>query len=95
MRSNMRLSTTTAGASERVQRWSSCHLLSSGVSLIYALMEFSRFVYCYNILAGATREASRYAMVHGSKSGAPATASDIQAQVERWGIGLECFRADR
>ena len=27
-------------------------------------------------------------MVHGSKSGAPATASDIQAQVERWGIGL-------
>ena len=57
-------------------------------TVIYALMEFSRFVYCYNVLAGATREASRYAMVHGSKSGAPATPSDIQAQVERWGIGL-------
>ena len=57
-------------------------------SLIYAVMEFSRVVYSYNILAGATREASRYAMVHGSKSGSAATASDIQAQVERWAIGL-------
>jgi Flp pilus assembly protein TadG len=56
---------------------------------IYALMEFSRFVYCYNILAGATREASRYAMVHGSKSGSPAANSDIQAQVARWAIGLD------
>lgn len=58
-------------------------------SLIYALMEFSRVVYCYNILAGATREASRYAIVHGSKSGSVATASDIQAQVARWAIGLD------
>ena len=58
-------------------------------SLIYGIFEFSRVVYSYTVLAGATREASRYAVVHGSQSGSPATNSDIRAQVERWGIGLD------
>ena len=42
-----------------------CFLLVFG--LVYAIFEFGRVVYSYNVLAGATREASRYAMVHGAK----------------------------
>jgi Flp pilus assembly protein TadG len=59
------------------------------LSLIYGLMEFSRVIYSYNVLAGATREGSRYAIVHGSRSGAVATSSDVQAQVARWAVGLD------
>jgi Flp pilus assembly protein TadG len=77
--------TTQKGAA--MVELSLCFLLI--FTLVYGLMEFSRVVYSYNILAGATREASRYAMVHGSKSGSVATASDIQTQVSRWAIGLD------
>jgi hypothetical protein len=52
-------------------------------------MEFGRLVASYNILAGATREATRYAAVHGSASGSPATSSDIQDLVRKWAIGLD------
>ncbi|MBI1897393.1 MAG: pilus assembly protein [Acidobacteria bacterium] len=58
-------------------------------SFLYAIMEFGRIVSSYNILAGATREGARYAMVRGSDSGAPASTSDIAAVVKRWAIGLD------
>ena len=58
-------------------------------TIVYAIMEFGRVVACYNILAGATREGARYAMVHGSASGAAASASDIQDVVRQWSIGLD------
>ena len=64
-----------------------CFLLVFG--FIYAVFEFGRVVYSYNVLAGATREASRYAMVHGSNSGSQATSDDISAKVKRWAIGLD------
>jgi Flp pilus assembly protein TadG len=48
-------------------------------TFIISIMEFGRIVSAYNILAGATREASRYATVHGSASGSPATDTDIQS----------------
>jgi Flp pilus assembly protein TadG len=63
-----------------------CFLLVFG--LIYAIFEFGRVVYSYNVLAGATREASRYAMVHGSQSGSAATTDQIRAVVTRWAVGL-------
>jgi Flp pilus assembly protein TadG len=63
-----------------------CFLVFLGA--IYGVMEFSRIVYSYTVLAGATREATRYAIVHGSRSGAPATEADIETQVRRWAIGL-------
>jgi Flp pilus assembly protein TadG len=56
---------------------------------VLAIMEFGRIVASYNILAGATREATRYATVHGSASGSPATSSDLQNVVRRWAIGLD------
>jgi Flp pilus assembly protein TadG len=58
-------------------------------TFLYATMEFGRIVASYDILAGATREATRYAIVHGSASGSPASASDIQNIVRRWAIGLD------
>jgi Flp pilus assembly protein TadG len=63
-----------------------CFLLMFG--LLYGVMEFSRIVYSRTVLAGATREASRYAMVHGSRSASPATNEAIRAQVLRWSFGL-------
>jgi Flp pilus assembly protein TadG len=55
---------------------------------IYAIMEFGLFVYSYNVVAGATREGARYAIVHGSRSGAVASEADIRAQILRWCVGL-------
>ena len=55
---------------------------------MYAIMEFGRIIYLYNSLAGATREAARYAIVHGSRSGSPATNVDIKNRVLHWGIGF-------
>ena len=57
-------------------------------SLFCAVMEFSRIVYARTVLAGATREASRYAMVHGSRSGSPASDATIRAKVVRWASTL-------
>ena len=58
------------------------------LGLIFAVVEFGRAVYAYNVLAAATREATRYAIVHGSGSSSPATQEDIRTRVIRWGIGL-------
>lgn len=58
-------------------------------SVVYAVMEFGRIIASYNILAGATREATRYATVHGSFSGSPASSSDIQDVARKWAIGLD------
>jgi len=58
------------------------------LSFLYGTMEFGRVISSYNILAGATREGSRYAVVHGSASGSAASSSDIQDVVRRWSVGL-------
>jgi Flp pilus assembly protein TadG len=58
------------------------------LGLVFAVIEFGRAVYSYNVLAAATREATRYAIVHGSGSSSPATEADIKARVRKWAIGL-------
>jgi Flp pilus assembly protein TadG len=58
-------------------------------TVVFAVMEFGRAVAFYNILAGATKEGARYAMTHGSASGAAATQTDIQDVVRRWAVGLD------
>lgn len=57
-------------------------------SVLYGIMEFGRIVSSHNILSGAVREGARYAVVRGSASGAPATATDIQNIVRSWAVGL-------
>jgi Flp pilus assembly protein TadG len=59
------------------------------VFVLFGIMEFGRIVSAYNILAGATREGTRYAIVHGSKSSSVATATDIEAEVKRWCLGMD------
>ena len=59
------------------------------VFVLFGILEFGRVVAAYNIMAGATREGTRYAIVHGSRSGAPATSTDIQDKVRGWCIGLD------
>ena len=58
-------------------------------TLVYAVAQFGWVVYSYNVLAGATREATRYAMVHGSESISPATNESIRAKVQQWSFGLD------
>jgi Flp pilus assembly protein TadG len=58
------------------------------LALVFAVVEFGRAVYTYNVLAAATREATRYAIVHGSGSSSPATQDDIRGRVIHWAIGL-------
>jgi Flp pilus assembly protein TadG len=57
--------------------------------VVYGTMEFGRLVASYNVLAGAAREGTRYASVHGSASGSVATSSDIQDLVRHWAVGLD------
>ncbi|MEP6539913.1 MAG: TadE/TadG family type IV pilus assembly protein [Bryobacteraceae bacterium] len=57
--------------------------------LLFAIIDFGRIVSSYNVLAAATREASRYAMVHGAQSGSRATSADLQTQARNWSIGLD------
>jgi Flp pilus assembly protein TadG len=59
------------------------------IMILFATMEFGRAVSVYNILGGAVREGSRYAVVHGSASGSVATNDDIQAVVRRWAVSLD------
>ena len=56
--------------------------------LLVGIMDFGRIIAAYNILAGATKEGARYAIVHGSASGTPADNAAIQAVVQQWAIGL-------
>jgi Flp pilus assembly protein TadG len=56
---------------------------------VYAIIEFGRYVYVFNVIAGATREGARYAIVHGSTSGAVATQADITTRVRSWALGLD------
>ena len=48
---------------------------------VVGIMDFGRAIWSYNLLAHGAREGVRYAIVHGSRSDAPATAADIQAFV--------------
>lgn len=59
------------------------------LSMIYAVLEFGRAVSAYNIIAGATREGTRYAMSHGDSSPSPASGDAIKNVVKRWAIGLD------
>jgi len=56
--------------------------------LILGILDVSRGIYAYSFLAGAAKEGSRYAMIHGSSSGSPASISDVQGAVQKWLIGM-------
>jgi Flp pilus assembly protein TadG len=49
--------------------------------LLFGVISFGYAVYTYSFVSNAARDAVRYAIVHGSESLDPATASDIQSFV--------------
>ena len=49
---------------------------------VVGVMDFGRGIWAYNLLAHASQEATRYAMVRGSDSLSPATQLDIESFVE-------------
>lgn len=50
--------------------------------LLFGIIEFSRLMLMYHHVGNVAREGSRYAIVHGSDSLAPATAADISNYVK-------------
>ena len=56
--------------------------------MIFGLMDFGRLVWTYTAIAHGAREATRYAIVHGTDSGNPATVAQIQALVLSRSPGL-------
>ena len=58
------------------------------IVLIFGIISFGMTVYTWSFLSNAARDAVRYAIVHGSKSTSPASASDIQTYVRNEAQGL-------
>ena len=56
--------------------------------ILLGILDVARGIYAYNFLAGAAKEGSRYAMVHGSSSGSKASSTDVQNTVQKWLIGM-------
>lgn len=46
--------------------------------MLFGVIEMSRAVYTNHQITNGTREGARYAAVHGSKSGSPATSSTVK-----------------
>ena len=60
--------------------------------LLFAIVDFGRYVYYVQILNNAAREGTRYAIVHGSNSYQPAGPladdPDITAVVQNYAVGV-------
>ena len=53
----------------------------------FAIAEFSRFVFDYNIVSSATREGARFAAVRGATSRSPVSASEVKSYVASRSLG--------
>lgn len=49
---------------------------------VFGVVDFGRALYAYHFVSHASREATRYAIVHGAQSADPATAADISQYVK-------------
>ena len=57
--------------------------------MLFGILEFGRAVWIYNSLANVSREAARYAMVHGESSKAPATTDDVAKIAKYYAVGMD------
>ena len=62
------------------------------MTLILGLMEFAVADLAYNFVAGAARDASRYASVHGSQSDIPVDQAALLTWVQARAVGLNASR---
>jgi len=56
---------------------------------LFGLMDFGRMVWSFTLISHAAREATRYAIVHGSSGGHTASTDDIKTIVKNNVIGLD------
>jgi Flp pilus assembly protein TadG len=59
------------------------------LAMIFGIMDWSRMMFANNFVSSAARDATRYAMVHGSSSSSPALASDLTTLVKNEAVGLD------
>ena len=70
------------------------YLIESGLcfvvffTILLGILDVGRGIYSYNFIAAASKEAARYAMVHGNSSGQIASDSDIRTQARSWLVGV-------
>ena len=62
------------------------------LTMVLGLMEFGQWIWAHHTLAHATRQAVRYAIVHGSESDAPAYPAKIKQVLSDQALGLATFR---
>jgi len=56
--------------------------------VLLGILDVGRGIYTYSFLAGAAKEGTRYAIVHGNSSGSKATAADVQSAAQKWLAGV-------
>ena len=59
------------------------------IVMLLGIMDWSRMMLAYNSVSYSAREATRYAIVHGSSSGHAATSTDLTNVVKNATIGLD------
>ncbi|MBI4891994.1 MAG: pilus assembly protein [Acidobacteria bacterium] len=57
--------------------------------ILFGIIDFGRMIWAYSTVAHATREAARYAMVHGSTSAAPAGSAQVAGVVRSQLLALD------
>jgi hypothetical protein len=58
------------------------------LTLFFAIMSFAMALYCYDFIGYSARQATRYAMVHGSTAPMVASASDVKTYVNGLVLGV-------
>jgi Flp pilus assembly protein TadG len=64
-------------------------ILVIALTLIFGIIEASLGLYAYSFVSYGARCGARYAMVHGSNSPSPATASSVQSYVQSLAFPLD------
>ncbi|MGO9062698.1 MAG: TadE/TadG family type IV pilus assembly protein [Candidatus Binataceae bacterium] len=62
---------------------------SVALALIFGIIQAALALYAYSFVSYAARAGVRYAMVHGNKSGSPATNSTVQTYVQGLAVALD------
>jgi Flp pilus assembly protein TadG len=63
-------------------------VLTPCLALIFGVINFALALYCYDFVCYSAQQAARYAVVHGSTSSSPATASSITSYVNSLVVGV-------
>lgn len=58
------------------------------LTLIFGIIQAALALYAYSFVSYGARAGVRYAMVHGNKSGTPATAASVQSYVQSLAVAL-------